>query len=188
MKPPPEELVGVYDIVHIRAFSSILVDTGVAPLLSFVQAILKPGGYVQWEEVRGDKFVVEAAASASANDATTAACDTISQMLQAAGKRRGSDFGFIDRLDEEMQGFGGFEDVRKQVVEKRKQDYKGWTEDILMIWGDLAVHFPTKADAPTAKLTRESYLDLFRRALEETEKGVAIHQRLIVVAVGRKTS
>ncbi|KAK7909031.1 hypothetical protein PG985_014909 [Apiospora marii] len=188
MKPPPEEIVGIYDIVHIRAFSSILVDTGVTPLLSFVHAILKPGGYVQWEEVRGDKFVVEAAASASANNVSTEACDTISQMLQAASKARGSDFGFIDRLDEEILGFGGFEDVHKQVLEKRRQDYKAWTEDILMIWGELAVHFPTKADAPTAKLTRESYLDLFRRAIEETENGVAIHQRLLVVAVGRKTA
>ncbi|KAK8109212.1 hypothetical protein PG984_015013 [Apiospora sp. TS-2023a] len=186
MKPPPDDLLDVYDIVHIRAFSSILVDTGVAPLLSFVHAILKPGGYVQWEEVQGDKFVVEAAESASANNVSTKACDTISQMLQAAGKARGSDFRFIDRLDQEIQGFGGFEDVHKQVFEKRKQDYKGWTEDMLMVWGDLAIHIPTKADQPTAKLTRESFLDLFRRAVDETEHGVAIHQRMIMVAVGRK--
>ncbi|KAK7960408.1 hypothetical protein PG988_011622 [Apiospora saccharicola] len=186
MKPPSDDLLEVYDIVHIRAFSSILVDTGVGPLLSFVHAILKSGGYVQWEEVQGDKLVIEAAESASANNVSTKACDTISQMLEAAGKARGSNFGFIDRLDHEIQGFGGFEDVHKQVFEKRKQDYKAWTEDMLMVWGDLAIHIPTKADEPTAKLTRESFLDLFRRAVDETEYGVAIHQRMIMVAVGRK--
>ncbi|KAK8091526.1 hypothetical protein PG997_001887 [Apiospora hydei] len=183
LKPLPEDLVGVFDIVHIRAFASLLVDTGVAPLLPFIHAMLRPGGYVQWEEIRGDKFIVEAS-----GDTPGVACNTISQILQAGGKARGSDFTFIDQLDQGIKSHGGFDDVQKRVFEKRRQDYKAWTEDILMVWGEIAVHFPLKADASSAKITKESFLDLYRRAVEETEQGVAVHQGVIVTAVGRKAA
>ncbi|KAK6857143.1 hypothetical protein PG995_007330 [Apiospora arundinis] len=181
-QPLPEDVAGLYDIVHVRAFGSILVDIGPAPLLSVVLAMLKPGGYLQWEELRGDKFQVTAPSADTPSDAST----TISQMLQAAGKARGSDFSYLDKLGQKVKDFGGFDNVHAVAFEKRTQDYKGWTEDILMIWEELAVHFPRKADALTAAVTRESYLDLFQRAVAETELGVAIHQGKIMTVVGRK--
>ncbi|KAJ5708780.1 hypothetical protein N7493_010114 [Penicillium malachiteum] len=46
----PEDLSGVYDIVHISLFSIVLKDGDVAGILDKVLKLLKPGGYLQWFE------------------------------------------------------------------------------------------------------------------------------------------
>ena len=69
---------------------------------------------------------------------------------------------------------------------KRKQDKKAWTEDYLMVFEDLTWYFPLKAEAPQAPMTRESWIDLFAKAVQETETGVVVHQNGIVSVVGRK--
>jgi chemotaxis methyl-accepting protein methylase len=44
----PEEYSGVYDVVHIRAFTSCIVSNKVEPVLEKLLKLLKPGGYLQW--------------------------------------------------------------------------------------------------------------------------------------------
>ncbi|KAK8075451.1 hypothetical protein PG997_010114 [Apiospora hydei] len=179
---PCEELTGLYDIVHVRAFGSTLAKTGVAPLLSVVLALLKPGGYLQWEESKVDRFLIESPPSAGI---PSVACNTISRMLKAGSDGQGHDNSFIDKLDQVVTEYG-FEDVHFKVFEKRKQDYKGWTEDFLMVWEELADMFPLKAQAPDSPVTRESFTELFQKAVAETEQGVAIHLGTINTVVGRK--
>ncbi|KAK8061616.1 hypothetical protein PG994_007982 [Apiospora phragmitis] len=55
---PSVDLTGLYDIGHVRTFGITLAQTGVATLLSAVLAILKPGGYLQWEESKVVKFLI----------------------------------------------------------------------------------------------------------------------------------
>lgn len=43
-KPLPEELIGAYDIVHVRALVSVISNSDLTPLLSTALALLKPGG------------------------------------------------------------------------------------------------------------------------------------------------
>ncbi|KAL4938411.1 hypothetical protein BDV06DRAFT_215136 [Aspergillus oleicola] len=45
-----EHLRGVYDIVHIRAFSFVLRDEEIERAVQNVVQLLKPGGYIQWAE------------------------------------------------------------------------------------------------------------------------------------------
>lgn len=183
LQPPEAELMGVYDVVHVRAFASTLAQTGVAPLLSTVLALLKPGGYFQWEEAKVDKFIIESPAAA---EVPSEACNAISQLLKAAQDARGgADCTLVDRLDQVVLDHG-FDDVLVKVFPNRRQDYKAWTEDFLMVWEELADMFPPRAQAPFAPVTREAFLALFRRAVAETERGVAIHVRNITIAVGRK--
>ncbi|KAI0143469.1 S-adenosyl-L-methionine-dependent methyltransferase [Xylariaceae sp. FL1272] len=56
---PPEELAGVYDLVHVRHFSFVLQDKEVNDVLSNLLALLKPGGYLQWTEPDVPSFRVE---------------------------------------------------------------------------------------------------------------------------------
>ncbi|RAH47760.1 class I SAM-dependent methyltransferase [Aspergillus brunneoviolaceus CBS 621.78] len=56
---PPAELVGVYDVVHIRHFTLVLLDEEVGPVLERIYKLLKPGGYLQWTEVDMGSFRVE---------------------------------------------------------------------------------------------------------------------------------
>ncbi|RYO92656.1 hypothetical protein DL766_008783 [Monosporascus sp. MC13-8B] len=186
-RPLPEEIVGVYDIVHVRAFVSIIVNSDLTPLLSTVLALLKPGGWLQWEETRAEKFLVDS--PSPSNEISRTACDTISHILKAGGEARGLNFEILGELDQHLQEHG-FLDVSMEAAEKRKQDFKGWTEDYLMVWEEMAEFFPPKATVTQGQvpMTRESWVELFEKAVHETERGIVIHQGKIMTVVGRKAA
>lgn len=46
----PEELVGKYDVIHIRHFVCVVKENEPTPLLRNVLRMLKPGGWIQWGE------------------------------------------------------------------------------------------------------------------------------------------
>ncbi|KAI1211886.1 S-adenosyl-L-methionine-dependent methyltransferase [Annulohypoxylon truncatum] len=47
----PEDLVGQYDIVHVRNFVYVLQDDEIPRVLDSLVKLMKPGGYLQWGEV-----------------------------------------------------------------------------------------------------------------------------------------
>ncbi|KAL4885718.1 S-adenosyl-L-methionine-dependent methyltransferase [Aspergillus karnatakaensis] len=49
-KPFPEEQLGKYDLVHIRHLSLALPVKQLDVAVKHVTSLLKPGGYIQWEE------------------------------------------------------------------------------------------------------------------------------------------
>ena len=161
----PHQLRGVYDVVHVRAFASVIAHGDTAPLLTAARALLKPGGWLQWEESRADTYHVAAPSA----DTPTAACDRVVALLQASGRARGADFGFLGALDAHVAG-AGFAEVSVRETPTRPPDYKAWTEDYLMVWEELGAFFPPRATAPPgAPMTREAWDELFARAVRETE-------------------
>ncbi|EED13535.1 conserved hypothetical protein [Talaromyces stipitatus ATCC 10500] len=154
-KPLPADLIGIYDVVHIRAFVSVIPDGDLTPILSVASELLKPGGFLRWEETRGDKWA------------------------------QGINNEWVDVLDTRLGQFG-FQDARLLSQEKRKQDYKGWTEDYLMVWEECAAFFLPKSQALDAPLTREVWTEMFANSVKETEQGVAVHQGKVVTVVGRR--
>ncbi|OTB02026.1 hypothetical protein M426DRAFT_322986 [Hypoxylon sp. CI-4A] len=46
----PEDLVGVYDIVHVRFLAFVLLGDDIPRVVSKLYSLLKPGGYIQWAE------------------------------------------------------------------------------------------------------------------------------------------
>ncbi|KAI0141625.1 hypothetical protein GGR57DRAFT_495876 [Xylariaceae sp. FL1272] len=164
----PENLKNAFDIVHIRAFISIIVNGNTTPLLSVALSMLKPGGWIQWEETPASSLHVQAPPG-QGREAT------------------GADYRFVEQLDQELSRHG-FLDVTQQVLKKRAADLKAWTDDYLMVWEELWTYFPSKDDAPTASMTRERWLEMFAKVVAETEQGVVIHQEKIVVAIERKAA
>lgn len=49
-RPPPPELHQKYDIIHIRHFVCVVKDNDPTPLLQNLLTMLKPGGWIQWDE------------------------------------------------------------------------------------------------------------------------------------------
>ncbi|KAJ5850296.1 hypothetical protein N7455_010152 [Penicillium solitum] len=47
---PPSSLYGQYDVVHLRMWASILRGNDISLLSRHVKHLLKPGGYLQWED------------------------------------------------------------------------------------------------------------------------------------------
>ncbi|XXH00333.1 hypothetical protein Hte_006677 [Hypoxylon texense] len=180
-KPLPAELSGIYDVVHIRAFGSLIPTTDLTPVLSIASELLKPGGFLQWEELRGDRFIAESPSP----QVSKVSCETIVQMLKGRLQAQGIQQEWADVLDAHFTQFG-LQNARLLVHEKRKQDLKGWTEDYLMVWEEIAIFFPPKAQEPNAPFSREAWVDLFARAVKETEQGVVVHQGKIMTGIGQK--
>lgn len=49
-EPPPSEIVGVYDVVHLRNFLFVLSEDDLPGVMANITKLLRPGGYVQWGE------------------------------------------------------------------------------------------------------------------------------------------
>ncbi|KAI1777008.1 hypothetical protein F4818DRAFT_408812 [Hypoxylon cercidicola] len=180
-KPVPSEMVGVYDVVHIKGFTSIIVNSDVTPLLSMAIALLKPGGWLQWEDVRSDRFLAESPSP----EICKTACDTILNIMMTGARARGLKGDWLEVLDRHLEEHG-LEDVQLRIYNSRKQDLKAWTEDYLMVLEELHVLFPSQKKVPQAPMTAEGWIDLFSKAVKETEQGVVIHHGRIVAGIGRK--
>ena len=48
---PSEDLVGQFDIVHIRLLLLVIPNNNAVPVIKRLATMLKPGGYLQWEEL-----------------------------------------------------------------------------------------------------------------------------------------
>lgn len=156
------------------------MNANTTPLLSTALALLKPGGWLQWEEMEADLIIEPAAPGLS-----KVACETLDRILSMGGKANGMTFDFLAELDQHLLEHN-FQDVRMFTIANRKQDYKGWTEDFLMVWEEVADYFPSKATEPRAPITREFWAEMFSKAVDETEKGVALHKGGFITVVGRK--
>ncbi|KAI0181066.1 hypothetical protein GGR52DRAFT_583516 [Hypoxylon sp. FL1284] len=180
-KPLPAELSGVYDVVHIRALGSIISNGDITPVLSVASEILKPGGFLQWEECRGDRFVAESPSP----QVSKISCDTITHMLAKRLEVMNVRHDWMEAIDSHLTQYG-LQNARLLVQEKRKQDLKGWTDNYLMVWEEVAVFFPPKAKEPNSPFPREAWVDLFAKAVKETEQGVVIHQKKVFTGLGQK--
>ncbi|KAI1299486.1 hypothetical protein F5Y03DRAFT_408816 [Xylaria venustula] len=176
----PEEVIGAFDVVHVRAFSSIILNNDTKALLSACLALLKLGGWLQWEEM-GAEFIIESAFPGQEKDY----CETLAQLVKRGEDRQGMKLDFVREFGRHLMD-AGFQQVYVRKDVKRKQDYKGWTEDFLMIWEEAGFFHPSKSDDNQGSVTRELWNDLFAKAVQETEKGVILHRGCIHTAVGRK--
>lgn len=185
----PVELEGVYNVVHLRAFCSIVTRNDPSAIISVVMRMLKPGGWVQWEETRADKQTCAAPSPPSddsSSDAVTAqSTETLIKIISAGGEAIGNTFGFLGNLGEHLEK-GGFVDVQSKQHAKRQADMKGWTENYLMVWEEIPDLLPRRSQAPNSPVTKESFADLFVKCVAETEAGVVLHQEGVVCVVGRK--
>ncbi|KAJ3578835.1 hypothetical protein NPX13_g1730 [Xylaria arbuscula] len=176
----PGEAVGTFDVVHIRAFASIIINNDTTSLLRAAMTMLKPGGHIQWDEMSPQYYIEPASPGLS-----TAACQTMVDLVKAGADARGVKEGFVRDLYFHLS-CAGFEDAKKFRHRKRKQDYKGWTEDFLAVWEGIAEFLPPRTEGGTGPLTKESWAELFEKVVWETEQGVAIHRGSLITATGRK--
>ncbi|KAI0532011.1 hypothetical protein GGR58DRAFT_518068 [Xylaria digitata] len=162
----PLEAIGAFDVVHIRAFSSIIIDNNTTNLLSAALSLLKPGGWIQWEEWGTDLIIEPASPRLS-----TESCERIARVLKAGGDAQGLNVDFVRNLDGHLIN-AGFQQ----------------TEDFLIIWEEVASFFPSRAETSQsqASVTKESWAQLFADAVKEIEQGVALHRGSVFTAIGRK--
>lgn len=81
----PSDLNGVFDVVHVRAFGSLINDNDTTPLLETARKLLKPGGFLQWEESPQDTMT----AQAPSEDIPRASTQAILHILAEGAKSTG---------------------------------------------------------------------------------------------------
>ncbi|KAL6892006.1 S-adenosyl-L-methionine-dependent methyltransferase [Trichoderma evansii] len=54
----PDDLMGKYDIVHLRLWCCIVKDSNTAALIQHATELLKPGGYLQWDDADLGKMYI----------------------------------------------------------------------------------------------------------------------------------
>ncbi|XHG05978.1 hypothetical protein AWENTII_009191 [Aspergillus wentii] len=63
----PSKLAGRYDVVHLRMWCCVIKGNDPTQLIEAAYKLLKPGGYLQWEDVHGGRQVVHGEAATKLN-------------------------------------------------------------------------------------------------------------------------
>lgn len=79
---PPAELVGKYDVVHVRRLVVRIQDGEPGPVLARLLKLLKPGGYLQWDELNTADISIKRADP----DMKTPALDRLEKMFHFDGR------------------------------------------------------------------------------------------------------
>ncbi|KAI1283473.1 hypothetical protein F5Y07DRAFT_408785 [Xylaria sp. FL0933] len=179
-KQLPDDIIGTFDVVHIRDFSSFIINNDTKPVLSTVMALLKPGGWLQWEEMGAD-FVVETALPRQ----WKCASETMARLMKEEEDKRGMKLDFVREFREHFSD-AGFNEIFVHDISKLKQDYQGWSDNFLMIWEEAASFQPLTDDGTPGTTTRDFWEKEFMKAVDETRDGVVLHRGYIRRAIGRK--
>ncbi|KUI72921.1 hypothetical protein VM1G_08237 [Cytospora mali] len=118
--PPPAELRGTFDVVHMRLVAVVVKDMQPARILANVAQLLKPGGYLQWEEhYTADAQVVHGSGGRVPPPDEFPGVDRLKHLM--ADPLNASDGSlllgsrdWLTTLDRTLQD-GGFEEVRRFV-------------------------------------------------------------------------
>lgn len=78
----PAEVVGAFDVVHVRAFCSLIRHNDPSKALQQMVKMLKPGGWLQWEESDQNSYK----AIPPAEGVPTHNCQALLQILDQGGK------------------------------------------------------------------------------------------------------
>jgi hypothetical protein len=71
----------------------------------------------------------------------------------------------------------GFEVIDHAKIEWRSEFQKGWNDNLLTVYEELADNLPLAKDAPANfPMTRELYQGLFQQTAKECVKGVWLYQ------------
>ena len=84
----PLDLRGSFDVVHIRFFNGIVLNNEVQPLISTITKLLKPGGWLQWEEMDPSTLGV----STPRPNIDTTYCQKLIGFILSVGKMVGTKF------------------------------------------------------------------------------------------------
>ncbi|KAI1826391.1 hypothetical protein F4861DRAFT_537237 [Xylaria intraflava] len=164
-KDPPLEFQGIFDIVHIRLIGIVVTNNDPRPVLASLTKLLKPGGYLQWDEVDTISWKVETVPGVS-------------------GKSLHALYSQMRELDTSWKY-----DLARIIGESGYSDTSFHTYpyglDLARIWSDIYVS-TWREFADKRLKTPEASDQLELKAMEEVRQGAALMVPLLMW-VARKT-
>ncbi|KAJ5946143.1 hypothetical protein N7454_002982 [Penicillium verhagenii] len=113
----PSSLVGQCDVVHLRAWAFIIRDNGPSRLIQNAAKMLKPGGYIQWEDARFNSAVVRGDAALK-----------MRQMMSLMSGATKLNFEWVEKIDQHVNLEADLEVIDCQ--------YKPWSNQLILLCMD----------------------------------------------------
>jgi SAM-dependent methyltransferase len=179
----PAEHIGVYDVVHVRAFASVVKEDNPGPILRNAYKMLKPGGYIQWDDLDGGSFKAVAPGSdpQSSTVPTTATEDLVATSLQSQSVALNLKYSWLQRLGSLFEE-QGFELIDQKRMDVKKELRSVMTVSLLMIHAHIA-RIAVRNGCMVG--TDKNWEEVWTKAGEEIGNGVSLTMDMVVV-VGRK--
>lgn len=124
----PEGLEGTFDFIHMRLLICAAEDS-VAPLVQNVMRLLKPGGWMQWDELDWQSPSVKDAAGKDGHE------DSAMAKIGQRMKERAS-HDWVVNMDS-MLTKSGFVNVERFSILNEKKMWKFFTDILIMVWEEI---------------------------------------------------
>ncbi|KAF2870608.1 UMTA methyltransferase family protein-like protein [Massariosphaeria phaeospora] len=179
----PEEHVGRYDVVHVRVFTAVVKNDDPRPLIQNAYKMLKPGGYLQWDEFDGGSFKAVAPGSNPEQSSVSIAAtkEMVDTSLESSQRAMNLKYSWTGRLGSLFQEHG-MEVIEDKRMDVKKELRKAMTDSLLMMLSHVA-----RIAVRNGSLigTDKNWEELWANAGDEIGQGVSVTMDMIV-AVGRK--
>ncbi|KAL9631339.1 MAG: hypothetical protein Q9164_005948 [Protoblastenia rupestris] len=153
---PPEDLLGHYDVIHVRLLLVVVRNEDSDPVLRQLLRLLKPGGYLQWDELDvSGSFILRAEEGVEA--------PVMEGMLGALRQKAK----WVDRLAERAEECGFVEGKMWRIVEKEELA-RAFFDNHLVKDEEMA------GSMLNGKMEGERLLGAVERMFEESKKGVVL--------------
>ncbi|KAI0532578.1 hypothetical protein GGR58DRAFT_489759 [Xylaria digitata] len=173
LEEPPQSLHGQFDIVHLRLVLSLIRGGSPKPVIRHIKMLLKPGGYVQWDEL--DPF--------NHFDVLTPKPDSEAPNMTATFQKIKdlADWSWIARLPETLLE-EGFQTAVQYSYEPTPEMFKAWMYLDLCSAEELSLHWNGRDDEDG-----KAWRQLIPKAYEEADKSIgAVLRNCPTVTIARK--
>ncbi|KAI9708926.1 MAG: hypothetical protein M1820_003620 [Bogoriella megaspora] len=176
--PLPIELHNQFDVVHIRAFCVVVKGGNPHPLTANLLQLLKPGGWIQWDEADCASFCAHSPDSQISSAKSAALID----QWQSFASKTDLHFQWLSDLP------GLLHEHKLEVLDRFRlpisDDLRKPSTDIFVIGLEAMGRLAGERDGRLIG-TSQSWEQLFHGLIEEVSSGVTISMDM-VVALGRK--
>ncbi|GFF41294.1 hypothetical protein IFM61606_05090 [Aspergillus udagawae] len=172
----PSDLHGKYDVVHLRLLVLVVQNSDPLPIINQAYQMLKPGGYIQWDDLNyPDSEVVKGNAM---SDVATPAHDAFLRFAQSNGR---NDW-VLDLPYHLMSRHGGFEDAHLCNYTDRVELRKANGDQYILVMEEFSARLKC-----AGKMDDALNIDLMIRGLaEESRLGVGLSMPKAVCVARKK--
>jgi hypothetical protein len=135
----PVEHIGESDVVHVRAFSSVVKEDDPGPIIKNAYKMLKPGGYLQWDDLDDGSFkaVAPGPNQNGSRVSTTATEEMVATSKQSQQVAMKLNYSWLGRLGS-LFAQHGFEVIDDKRMDVKKELRSVMTVSLLMIHDHIA--------------------------------------------------
>lgn len=188
-KPVAVEFEERFDVVHVRAFAASIKHGSPDPLISNILRLIKPGGYLCWDEFDAGTFV----AYAPTPDVVKVKADEIIEVFNSFAEKLSLSWTWMaPGVMARKLGAHGFTLINDTAAERWSSPdqftpllRKAYTDNWLMALDETSSVILGREDNIESRVTLDRFRALLRKTVREARNGINLWIDLQVL-VGRK--